>query len=119
MTTGNELVLARDFVWKEVDREEVIVSFDGKSAETLRSVLIGPRVRLVAYRLYWIDGKLTVSDYRLKAWLAWSKLRGQGDDAALIVFYAPEHENRDVAREALEALMPQVVRMLATTSDRR
>jgi exosortase A len=119
VTSDNQLVLTSDFLWREVARENVVLPFDGKSTAAVRSVLTGAPGRVVAYRLYWIDGKLTVSDYRFKAWLAWSKLRGEGDDAALIVFYAPEHDNRDVAREALEALSPQVVRMLAATRETR
>jgi exosortase A len=119
VTSVNQLVTSSDRSWTEVLREPVTVSSDGKPIEVMRSVLGGPRERLVAYRLYWIDGKLTISDHRTKAWLVWSKLHGRGDDAALIVFYAPEREGRDAAREALEALLPNVLRMLAATSEAR
>ena len=48
------------------------------------------------YRLYWIDGELTASDYMAKLLTSWSKLRGHGDDSALILLFT--HEGTGEAR---------------------
>jgi exosortase A len=119
VTTANQLVAVNDDVWREVARSPVALSFADEATEAVRSVVRGGGERLVVYRLYWIDGALTASDYVLKARLAWSKLRGHGDDAALVVFYARENERNDAAREAFEALMPGVLRMLSETKRAR
>ncbi len=49
---------------------------------------------LQAYRLYWVAGHVTSSQYEAKALQAWSKLSGRGDDAALVVIYAPRRSAR-------------------------
>jgi EpsI family protein len=54
-----------------------------------RVVLSGPDVRLDIFRLYWVNGRVTASEYVAKWLIAWSKITGQGDDSALIVFYTP------------------------------
>ena len=74
-------------------------------------------VVIVAYRLFWVDGAVTGSEYRAKAWMAWSRLRGGAGDAALVVVFAPEREVRDVAREAMEALAPSILRSLGSVKD--
>ena len=71
-----------------------------------RALLLGERNRLVVYRLYWVDGRLTASDYGAKALLAWSRLTGGRGDAALVVVYAPwSATSGDVAREALRGVV--------------
>jgi EpsI family protein len=50
--------------------------------------LTGPGVRLLAWQWYWIDGHITASDHLAKAYLAAAKLRGRGDDSAVIIVYS-------------------------------
>lgn len=46
--------------------------------------------RLIVWRWYWINGRLTRSDHLAKAYTALYKLLGQGDDSAVVVVYAPK-----------------------------
>ena len=46
--------------------------------------------RLVVWRWYWINGRLTRSDHLAKAYTALYKLLGQGDDSAVVVVYTPK-----------------------------
>jgi exosortase A len=119
ITSANELVLPHEVRWKEVARGDAIVTIDGAKQPVHRALLLGERNRLVVYRLYWVDGRLTASDYGAKALLAWSRLTGSSGDAALVVVFAVERDERDVAREALEALLPSITRMLAAASETR
>ena len=119
VTSTNQLVLAHEVRWKPVERGDALVAIDGGKQEVHRAVLAGERERLVVYRLYWVDGKLTASDYGAKAQLAWSRLTGGSGDAALVVVFAPEREGRDLARDALEALLPSIVRTLAVAREAR
>ena len=112
ITSGNVLVLPSNPHWHELSRTDAEVNWNGRPVTAVRSEIAGVRVRLVAYRLYWIDGTLTSSDYVGKVLLAWSKLRGHGDDSAVIVFYAPQTAGRDLAREALEAMAPHIEQTL-------
>ena len=54
-----------------------------------KAEILGKQIRLEVFRLYWVDGRVTSSQYVAKARLAWSKLSGRGDDAALVVMYTP------------------------------
>jgi EpsI family protein len=119
VTTANQLVLPRENRFVEVASGVVEVPIAGERRSVLRADIAGLRDRLVAYRLYWVDGRLTSSDAMAKALLAWSRLtRGTGD-AALVVVYARQQDGRDVAREALEALWPSIERSLVATRNVR
>jgi EpsI family protein len=76
--------------------------------------------RLVAWHWYWIDGRLTASDYRAKAWIAWSRLIGHGDDAATIVVYAPKEGAGEVALDAfIHDVWPSIMSRLELTRENR
>jgi len=108
VTSRNALVLPGNAQWHELSHGNAEVRWLGVPETAVRSEIGGRDGRLVAYRLYWIDGTLTSSDYAAKALLAWSKLRGHGDDSAVIVSYAAPVPGRDPAREVLEAIAPQI-----------
>lgn len=119
VTSGNQLALPQNDRWKEIERSSADVAIAGRPQSANRAVISGNRDRLVVYRLYWVDGRLTASDYAAKAMLAWSKLTGGTGDAALVVVFAQDRDGLDVARDALEALWPSIERTLAATRDAR
>lgn len=119
VTSGNQLALPQNDRWKELERESIEVTIAGRPQSASRSLISGNRDRLVVYRLYWVDGRLTDSDYAAKALLAWSRLTGGSGDAALVVVFAQERDGLDVARDALEALWPSIERTLVTTREAR
>ncbi len=108
VTSRNALVLPGNERWHELSHGNAEVRWLNVPVTAVRSEIAGRDGRLVAYRLYWIDGTLTSSDYVAKALLAWSKLRGHGDDSAVIVGYAAPTPGRDPARAVLEAMAPQI-----------
>jgi EpsI family protein len=117
VTSGNQLVLPQDDKWKEVDRRAEDVAFAGDTVRALRIEVSGVRERLVAYRVFWVDGHVTGSEYVAKARIAWSRLRGRTGDAALIVTFARDGSG-DAAREALEALSGGIKQALDATQVR-
>lgn len=44
--------------------------------------------RLKVWKIYWVNGRPVSSDWQAKLWGAFYRLAGQGDDAAVLVFYA-------------------------------
>ena len=70
-------------------------------AASLRSAA-GPR--LVAWKWYWINGRLTASDHRAKVYTALSRLTGAGDDSAAVVVYALDGEAQS-AEVALQGFL--------------
>jgi EpsI family protein len=59
---------------------------------------------LLVWQWYWIDGRLTASDYSAKAYTAISRLQGRGDDSAGIVVYTVKTRN-DTADATLDAFV--------------
>ena len=115
VTSGNQLVLANNERWKELARATTDVKIAGSNVPVQRAEIAGNRQRLAVYRLYWVDGRRTDSDYAAKAMLAWSRLTGGSGDAALVTVFAEEREGLDDARDALEALWPSIERALVAT----
>ncbi|HKO87445.1 MAG TPA: exosortase A [Burkholderiales bacterium] len=90
---NNALVTTRNRRWDITHR--VSASMPAGAAEVeaqgaaLRSV---QQQRLFAWQWFWVDGRLTANRYMAKVYLVLAKLRGHGDDSAVVVIYAPHAE---------------------------
>jgi EpsI family protein len=85
----------RGSAWNQLTTSTREVSVDGqplavRSVELLDNTESAPGVRrhLVAWRLYWIDGRWVGSDVQAKLYGAASRLGGRGDEGAALVIYA-------------------------------
>ena len=103
MNSQNVLVSTRDRTWREAGRGTTAVRWAGEEFKAATAELERQGARLRAWHWYWIDGWSTSNDYVAKAFLAWARLSGRGDDAAAIVLYAPEEDAAGPAKAALEA----------------
>ncbi len=101
VTSGNQLTNIGDIRWKPIARAADAIDWNGESVSVERTRLSGPGDKLDVVRLFWVDGQVTASEYVAKARLAWSRLRGRGDDSALIVVYAPRPAGSPDAAESL------------------
>jgi exosortase A len=90
-----ELTGNNDLQWKRTGVRNINVRIAGQDASALRAENIGPRDRLIAWRWYWVGGRMTANPYAAKAYLAWSALRGHGDDSAAVVLYTRKHDAAD------------------------
>jgi exosortase A len=81
--------------WNQIESSTREVVVDGRALQ-VRSVELladaanasGARSHLVAWRLYWIDGRWVGSDVEAKAHGALARLAGRGDEGAALVIYA-------------------------------
>ncbi len=116
VTSGNMLVIPDDSKWKPMAVGSDSVEWVGSPVSVHRAALSGRDVGLEIFRLYWVNGTVTASEYVAKALTAWSRLRGRGDDSALIVIYttkpAPDKDVRDVLREFAASMSPAIERTL-------
>jgi exosortase A len=108
VSSSNMLVGMRDEAWNlpVFGRREVAI--DGQllrlsTAELLERERAGaPRARLRVWRVYWVDGRFIAGDLQAKLAGALSRLRGHGDDGALLLLYAAE-DSVAASDAALEA----------------
>ena len=121
ITSGNQLVTPEDWKWKQVGKGSESIEWSGRPERVERADLSGQTTALQAYRLYWVAGHVTSSQYEAKALQAWSKLSGRGDDAALVVIYAPRRTRDDdptpILRAFTSEMSPSIERALAATRE--
>jgi len=127
VSSENELVKSNDSAWSQVASGSRQVPIDGATLTVRSSQLRGSghaseaaATRLVAWQIYWINGKLTSSDQWAKAYAAFYRLIGRGDDAAVVIVYAKADASGGVDA-VLESFMretlPELKRRLASTRD--
>ena len=116
ISSANALVIPENWRWKEIARGDATIDWDGNRTQVARTELASEDHQLELVHFYWIDGRISASPYVGKLLQAWSRLTGQGDDAALVVLYAPSHAGGEAARESLRdfaaAMAPAIERSL-------
>ncbi len=116
VTSGNRLTSLGDFKWKQVSEESEIVVWAGDDVRAERAQILGPEQKLEVVHLFWVDGRVTASMYTAKALLAWSRLKGHGDDSALIAVYSARRPNEQEAaaaiRDFMRSMSPAIERAL-------
>ncbi len=99
VSSSNVLVASNDPQWAQVVSGSRPVKLGSKAvnvrAAELRRAALSAQVnsgRLVVWKIYWINGTLTASDYLAKAYSAFYRLTGRGDDSAVIIVYTPKDQ---------------------------
>jgi EpsI family protein len=123
VSSENVLVKSNDIAWTRVAAGTRNVTLQGQPVAIRTAELRGQAGnRLQVWQWYWINGTLTASDYQAKIYTALSRLRGRGDDSAVIVVYAREDQPRD-AQGAIyafvRAALPEIESRLRETRDVR
>lgn len=118
----NQLVRSTNKVWT-VTASGSMESDVGKQPISLRTAeLRSGQTYLVAANWYWVDGRITASDYLAKAYLALAKLAGHGDDSALIAIFTPVSESGESGNEILgrfAADMGEAIQRTLVETDRQ
>jgi EpsI family protein len=110
ISSDNVLVKSSDRHWRQVSAATRQVDWGGRRV-AVGSARIRPEsdsatVRaLVVWKLYWINEALTASDAWAKVLTAWSRLRGFGDDSAVIVLAAEDEGSDSSGEHILEAFV--------------
>ena len=94
VSSNNALVASKESEWSQVASGDRLVEVDGKTVtarfadlrETNQLSKVGAS-RMLVWQIYWINGTLTSSDYVAKAYSAFYRLTGRGDDSAVIIVY--------------------------------
>lgn len=123
VSSNNVLVRSDDSMWARVAGGSRQITFAQQSISVRSAELRSTdSSRLVVWQWYWVNGYLTSSDYTAKAYTAFSRLIGQGDDSAVIIVYAPK-EQAGGGEEALDAFIaaaaPEIQSVLRRTREKR
>lgn len=93
LTFDNDVVLVGDPVWGRIGQREVDADFGGHAVPVEEIALKrggeeGTQ-QFLAWRWYWVNGRVTTDRYLAKFWTAVDKLAGRGDDSAVVVATVP------------------------------
>jgi EpsI family protein len=95
VSSNNSLSRVEETQWAQVSRATQPVQALGQELRFRQTLLRGPGTpgspaaqRLLVWQIYWLGGDTyTASDVRAKVLLALNRLRGRGDDSAVLIFY--------------------------------
>lgn len=123
VTSTNSLAISTDKIWSVVTQGRRDITQPTLPEKIRTAELLGrdttPETRLVVWQWYWINGKLTSSDIEAKIHTALSRLRGKGDDSAVIMLYAPKESATDTLPTFAAEAGPLINQALASTSQAR
>jgi len=89
ITSNNQLVLTSNERWKKGYDGTVAVDAGGESVRARTAIVFGERERLMVWQWFWVDGRVTSSEYVAKAYQLLSVVQGHGDPVAWVVAYTP------------------------------
>jgi exosortase A len=105
---GRELINSQNVVvhpsdprWRVVSRARLALPWNGTAAHAAASEVAGADGRWLATEMYWIDGRITTSEYVAAALLVLARLTGRGDDAAAVLLYTPTAESSAPSKATL------------------
>jgi len=100
----NALVTAEDRRWNLVDKGRHELTVDGRELSLRTAEVLGQpasagsrRPHLAVWQIYWVDGRWVSGDATAKLLGALSRLRGRGDDGAVLVMHVDDDSKADAA----------------------
>lgn len=91
ISSTNVLVTSNDPVWSRIGGGTREISFNQQPLKIRTTRLRGPgSTQMIVWQWYWVNGRWTSSDVLAKAYTAFSRLTGQGDDSAVVILYAQQ-----------------------------
>ena len=116
ITSANVLTTPGNWHWKQTAQGQAEIAWAGARKTVGSAELANEDLHLDVWHFFWVDGRVTASPYVGKALQAWSRLTGNGDDAALVVVYAPNRPRGDAGGQSLREfaadMMPAIERTL-------
>jgi len=123
VTSTNTLAKTNDTAWSVLSRDDTEINIDGLPRQIRTARLLGkdstPPTTLVVWQWYWINGKLVTSDAEAKLQTALSRLRGAGDDSAVVMIYAPSESATDTLPAFSAQAAGKINQWLAATRNAR
>lgn len=123
ITSTNTLVPSNDKVWSVISRSSIPTALESPAQVVRKTDILskeaGNEMRFVVWHWYWINGRVTTSDIEAKWLTALSRLRGKGDDSAVVMLFTPTENSADRLRSFAQAIGPQINKLLEATHEAR
>lgn len=128
VTSVNMIVASQDRGWNQIRAGQTSAGVPARPGTVRAAELwhaaedgsVDRRRKLIAWRFYWVDGRLTGRDIPAKLLLAWQRIRGGGDASAALIVYADGNDPGAVASMArfIDANSATIERQLREAASR-
>jgi len=119
INSENRVLISKDPVWRMTVAGPVQVQLGDRMQGWRELEMASASARMIVRHAYWIGGRWTTSDHLAKVYLALSRLRGEGDDSAVVMLHAPYAEGgRASAIAALDGFAREMGGPLQAMLDR-
>lgn len=123
VTSTNTLASTTNPFWSMTARSVTNVVIEGVPGTVRETRLLGkdttPAQSLIVWQWYWVNGRLVTSDAEAKLQTALSRLRGAGDDSAVIMVYAPTESAHQALTDFAASAAPTINNWLMATRNVR
>ncbi|HTQ00912.1 MAG TPA: exosortase A [Casimicrobiaceae bacterium] len=107
ITSGNQVVATTNPRWRQVGYGVEVINGGGHSLRTDLRIVADERERLAVLQWFWVNGRVTSSEYAAKLYQALSVVTGHGDAVAWIVAFAPVEIDEAQARATLRSFVAE------------
>jgi EpsI family protein len=118
ISSQNVMVIQKHPVWRHPLERKAQVRLGGRDATVVESHLKSKQQELLAWHWYWVAGTHTSSPYEGKVREALRRVLGAPAQGAGIVVYTPTGEELQVAREALQSFLDEMLPAIEAELDR-
>jgi EpsI family protein len=116
VSVRNALLPSEGSPWKNTRSVKRTVALGAGELPVIESRLASAYGNLLVWHWYWVDGRPVVNPYWAKLLQAQAVLAGRGDDAAVVMLYAPYDMHPEAAERTLHefagAMLPAISRSL-------
>jgi EpsI family protein len=119
ISSQNKLVRTTNRIWRQVATDTAAIELAGRRFDTRTAVIAAPpRERLAVWQWYWVDGRLTTSDYLAKIYQLLAIFQGRGDPVAWVVVYTRTDGDEPQARPILQAFAADMQPAISAALDK-
>jgi len=112
ITSTNQIVRTANRIWRQIGAGTVPATAHNGAFDVNTSVVTSPDARLALWQWYWVNGRLTSSDYAAKLYQAMSVLGRHGDATAWVVVYTATDTGEAAVRPVLQSFTADMMQAI-------
>lgn len=117
INSENVLAATTDLRWAKAGESGRTLLRGEQEVTAVQTRLRAAHARLLAWHWYWVEGRRAANPYFGKLLEVVSKLFGTGDDAAVVILYAPYDERPEEAEAPMQDFLKQMLPALERSLD--
>ncbi len=109
ISSGNKLVTTQDKVWENIGETQKTIFIDNERLPLMEANLRSPKIRLLVWQWYWVDGQWVINPYIAKVLEAKARIFKGRDDAAVVILAAQFQDDAGTAERTMHDFLQQML----------